>query len=162
MIPAYHCRVGAREIVVEIPGEDAVRIDGREIPCDASGTSLILGGRPWSVPVAREGERSAVDLGGRLIPVTVRDAWERRAEAGATGADAALSEVLRSPMPGIVTRVAVAAGQAVAPGDLLLVLEAMKMANEIRADRAATVTEVLVKPGQTVSAGLGLVTLAGS
>jgi biotin carboxyl carrier protein len=139
--------VGAREIVVEILGEDAVRVDGRERTLDA---------RPASVEL--EGDRSVVDLGGRRIAVIARDAWELRSETGSPGA-AVLSEVLRSPMPGIVTQVAVAAGQAVQPGDLLLVLEAMKMANEIRTDRAATVTEVLVKPGQTVSDGFGLITL---
>ncbi len=148
MIPTYHCRVGAREIAVEILSPTRVRVDGRECAVDAG------------VPVAREGDRYAVTVGGRRLLVAVQDAWERRLGPGSVGAGSAgRSEVLRSPMPGIVTRVAVAAGQPVAPGDLLLVLEAMKMANEIRADRAATVTEVSVKPGQTVSAGEAMVTL---
>ena len=145
---AYHCRVGDREITVEILSPARARIDGREIAL------------PPGVQVEREGDRYAVAVGGHRLAVSVQDAWERMLGPGSGGAGVARSEILRAPMPGIVTRVAVAAGQAVAPGDLLLVLEAMKMANEIRAERAATVTEVSVKPGQTVSAGFGLVTLA--
>ncbi|MEJ2211984.1 MAG: acetyl-CoA carboxylase biotin carboxyl carrier protein subunit [Anaerolineae bacterium] len=57
---------------------------------------------------------------------------------------------VRAPIPGAIDSVAVRPGDAVAPGDPLLVVEAMKMKNVIRANRAGTVGEVLVAPGQHV------------
>jgi biotin carboxyl carrier protein len=62
-------------------------------------------------------------------------------------------------MPGVIKQVAVQAGQQVQSGQLLVVLEAMKMENEIVAPKAGTVTAVLVTPGQTVNPGAPLVNL---
>ena len=56
-------------------------------------------------------------------------------------------------MPGKIVRVAVAAGQAVRAGECLLVMEAMKMENEIRSPRDGSVTGVLVREGQAVESG---------
>jgi biotin carboxyl carrier protein len=64
---------------------------------------------------------------------------------------------VRSVMPGVVKEVRVAPGDAVEAHQPLLVLEAMKMENEIRADRAGVVREVHVKPGQAVEKGARLV-----
>lgn len=65
-----------------------------------------------------------------------------------------------APMPGTILSIAVAAGDAVEPGSVLCVLEAMKMKNPIRATHQATVLEVVVQPGQTVAYGDVLVRLA--
>ncbi len=65
-----------------------------------------------------------------------------------------------APMPGLVVRVAVAVGDVVAAGDGLVVMEAMKMENELRATSAGTVTRVLVEPGTAVEKGAVLVELA--
>jgi biotin carboxyl carrier protein len=64
-----------------------------------------------------------------------------------------------SPLPGAVLEVKVAPGQEVSPGQVLVILEAMKMENEIIAPRAGRVAEVAVAPGQSVSAGDLLVSL---
>ena len=60
---------------------------------------------------------------------------------------------MRSPMPGRITLVRVKAGDRVAAGDTLVVVEAMKMENELKASRAGTVRDVRVQPGQPVNAG---------
>jgi pyruvate carboxylase len=91
-----------------------------------------LNGQPRSVRVA---DRSKV----------ARRAPTRKAEIGDPGQ-------VGAPMPGTVVAVAVAAGQAVARGDLLLTLEAMKMEAAVRADRDAEVAEVAVRAGQHVEA----------
>jgi len=64
-----------------------------------------------------------------------------------------------SPMTGVVVEVYVKAGDAVAEGDVLIVIEAMKMNNEMRAQRAGTVREVHVQAGQRVEPGMSLLVL---
>lgn len=72
---------------------------------------------------------------------------------------AAGATTVKAPMPGKILSVAVSAGQAVKKGDLLLVLEAMKMQNEIYAPQDATVSEVRVSANQTVATGEDMVVL---
>jgi biotin carboxyl carrier protein len=73
-----------------------------------------------------------------------------RTRGGTAGAG---GQVLKAPMPGRVVLVEVALGQAVQPGDGLVILEAMKMENEFKATAAGTVREVRVQAGQTVNPG---------
>ena len=65
-----------------------------------------------------------------------------------------------SPMPGTILKVNVSAGQAVKEGDVLVVLEAMKMENEIMAPKSGTVTQVFVSKGSTVETGSALVVIS--
>ena len=69
-------------------------------------------------------------------------------------------EVLRAPMPGTILSVTASAGQAVKRGDILLVLEAMKMENEIVAHIDGTISGIYVQKGSTVNAGDTLVSFA--
>ena len=66
-------------------------------------------------------------------------------------------ERVDAPMPGNILKVHVAAGQTVQEGDVLVILEAMKMENEILAPKGGTVTQVLVEKGATVETGAPLV-----
>lgn len=68
--------------------------------------------------------------------------------------------IVKAPMPGSVLEVKVKEGDTVKDGDVLLVLEAMKMENELTASQAGTVTEILVKKGDTVNSGDPLIVLA--
>ena len=68
-------------------------------------------------------------------------------------------EAVNAPMPGNILKVNVAAGQAVKSGTVLVVLEAMKMENEIMAPKDGTVTQVLVQKGSTVDTGAPLVVI---
>ena len=68
-------------------------------------------------------------------------------------------EAVNAPMPGNILKVNVAAGQAVKAGTVLVVLEAMKMENEIMAPKDGTVTQVLVSKGSTVDTGAPLVVI---
>ena len=83
-------------------------------------------------------------------------------EAAPTAAPAAPvavgdGECVDSPMPGNILKVHVVAGQAVKEGEVLVILEAMKMENEIMAPKSGTVTQVLVEKGATVETGAPLV-----
>jgi len=64
-----------------------------------------------------------------------------------------------TPMPGVVVRVAVAEGDAVEKGQVLCVVEAMKMENEYRADIAGTVDKVHIAAGQALDAGASMITI---
>jgi biotin carboxyl carrier protein len=75
--------------------------------------------------------------------------------AAAAGAGAAL----KAPLPGTITDIKVSVGQQVSVGDVVLVLEAMKMQNNIEAEYAGTVTSITVKPGETVMEGSVLMTI---
>ena len=79
------------------------------------------------------------------------------APASAPAAPAGSGEAVTAPMPGNILKVNVTAGQAVKEGDVLCVLEAMKMENEILAPKAGTVTSVAVSKGSTVDTGAALV-----
>ena len=81
------------------------------------------------------------------------------APAAAPAAPAAGAEVVASPMPGTIVSVAVSAGASVKKGDVLVVLEAMKMENEIMAPHDATVAGVHVNKGDSVESGTPLVSL---
>ena len=81
------------------------------------------------------------------------------AAAPAAPAVTAAGETVSAPMPGTILKVAVTAGQAVKEGDLLVVLEAMKMENEIFAPKAGTVAQVLVNKGSSVDTGAALVVI---
>ena len=82
------------------------------------------------------------------------------APAAAPAAPAGAGEPVKAPMPGNILDVRVSAGQNVKAGDILLILEAMKMENEIVAPKDGTLTSVCVSKGQVVETGAVLCTLA--
>ena len=108
-----------------------------------------------------------VEVAGRRFDVRVLEPeppWaelaRRRAERAHSGA-AASDESVVSPMQGTVLKVDVAEGDAVEAGQVLAVIEAMKMENEIVAHRAGTVVELSVAPGQAISAGQAICVITG-
>jgi pyruvate carboxylase subunit B len=108
--------------------------------------------------LVRQPDGWLVQRGGEVWVAEVRDERSQLVSllkvAAPRGEGAGL---VRAPMPGLVLRVEVEVGQAVAPGSGLVVLEAMKMENEIRAPGPGRVKAVLVKAGETVEKGSPLV-----
>ncbi|HEX5499719.1 MAG TPA: biotin/lipoyl-containing protein, partial [Thermomicrobiales bacterium] len=110
-----------------------------------------VNGRRFSVRLHDEG---AAARPGRPAPAARRVRSERKApNVAANGAD------LRSPIQGTVVRVLVDEGQALAAGDVVCVVEAMKMENDIVAHRAGTISALAVAPGASVSAGDRIATI---
>jgi biotin carboxyl carrier protein len=126
----------------------------------ANGLSAMLcaDGRTLAVAHRRDGpNRWRISLGDREFQVHLRDPLER--EVAGHGFAAAGPQELRAPIPGKVVSIAVAAGDTVAAGAPLVVLEAMKMQNQICAEGPGTVDSVAVTPGMTVEGGQVLVVL---
>lgn len=82
------------------------------------------------------------------------------APAAVPAAALASGEVVKAPMPGNILKINVAPGQKVEEGDVLIVLEAMKMENEIVATKSGTVAQVAVSKGAVVETGAPLVVIA--
>jgi len=97
-------------------------------------------------------------IGGAIVSVT-RRAGHSRSRHGASGASTEGPQRLVAPMPGKVVRVLVKPGDQVVARQGLVVVEAMKMENELRAGRSGVVREVLVLEGASVEAGAPLVVI---
>lgn len=93
-------------------------------------------------------------------PVAVAAAPVAAAPAAAAPAAVAGGEPVKSPMPGNILKINVAQGQAVKEGDVLIVLEAMKMENDVVAPRDGTVAQIVVSKGAVVETGTTLVVMA--
>ena len=127
---------------------------------------VTLNGRTYEVEV-EAGKAMLLDEYEAIVPsapaAPVAAAPVATAPAAAPAAAPAVTaagEAVTAPMPGTILKVNVTQGQAVKEGDILCVLEAMKMENEIMAPRAGTVAQVIAAKGASVDTGATLVVLA--
>ncbi len=131
---------------------------GREVACDlaqageAKRFSLLMDGRSWGF-VARGGAGGRWEflLEGRTVAAEALDERAARIRDMSPRTEAGTRlEAVRAPMPGLVVQVSVRAGDQVAAGDRVAVVEAMKMENELRATADGRVARVLVEVGAAV------------
>jgi len=135
---------------VKVDGE-AYEIDYVRLAGDL--WSLVIGGRQYVVSVSPAGGgRYRVTGGAEIDEVELMDPLTFLAKK-AHGGDAQGAAVVTAYMPGRVVKILVEEGQEVTVGDGLVVLEAMKMENEIRAERGGVVKNIAVKEGQAVDGG---------
>ena len=119
--------------------------------------SILRNGHSYQARVAKHRDGYQVEVDGRHAVVTLRDP---RALTGRNAAGAGSGRLsIKAPMPGKIVRVLVNVGDTVEAGQGLIVVEAMKMQNEMKAARAGTIVEVKVQQGATVTAGDVLLTL---
>lgn len=165
----YVVALAGREIEVEVDG-DRVTVAGRRLEAhltEVPGTPLrhlLLDGTSLTLAVERGQEPGAWGLlleGSRHEAEVVDERTRHIRSLTGRGAARGAATQLKAPMPGLVVRVLVAPGQAVTPGQGLIVLEAMKMENELRATSAGVVGAVRATPGVAVEKGQVLVEFAG-
>ena len=154
-------------MVVELDG-DIARVDGTEVPVglsDLPGTPVSLvsiGTEVRRVGVSRGPSRGryTLSIDGRRYDVEALDERTHaiRQLSAATAAPAGPAPLV-APMPGLIVRVNVAVGDAVKAGQGIVVMEAMKMENELRTASAGVVKAVRVAPGTAVERGATLVEL---
>ncbi len=157
-----------RRVSVDGPlpdGRFRVSLDGAERLVDARalrpGTwSLVIDGRSFVVDLDPRRAGIAASVGASEALLTVEDAMHRRlATASAGGRTLAKGEAIRAPIAGKVVKVLVEVGAEIAPGTPVIVLEAMKMENELVAERGGTVSVIAKSAGQAVDTGDLLVEL---
>jgi biotin carboxyl carrier protein len=153
----YITTVEDKQFVIEIIDEKHISVDGKVYEVDFESVSgqpvysLIVDGRSYEGYVAPGDNDWQVLLRGRLFPVTVEDEREKRLRSAAGGGVAETGEFhLKAPMPGLVVAIAVAEGDRVKKGQVLLILESMKMQNELKSPRDGIVERVRVRVGETV------------
>ena len=131
----YKVTLNNRVYEVEVEAGQAMLLDEYEVAAPAA-PAPVVAAAPVAAPVAAP------------------------AAAPAAPAAVAAGETVTAPMPGTILKVNVAQGQAVKEGELLVVLEAMKMENEIFAPKAGSVAQVVVSKGSSVNTGDVLVVIA--
>ena len=136
-----------------------VEIDGRhydlEVRESAGGVLLIKNGNAvyrCRVEAKRETGKYEVGVRGRSYPISIIDPKRLRSAQNAAGHGHGTAEIV-SPMPGKVVRVLVEQGNAVEAGAGIIVVEAMKMQNEMKAPKAGVVVSINAEAGATVNAG---------
>ena len=157
-----------RTVIVDGPGPDGrfrISIDGVEHGVDAAqlrpgSWSLIIAGRSYQVDLDRRRGGIAASVaagdgadGADNVMLQVEDALHRRLASAAGTRAQARGESIRAPIAGKVVKVMVAVGDTVAPGSAVIVLEAMKMENELAAERGGTVSAIHKAAGQAVDTG---------
>ncbi|HEX8163371.1 MAG TPA: biotin/lipoyl-containing protein [Pyrinomonadaceae bacterium] len=144
-------REGAR-VFAEVGGR-AYELEAR--PTEAGSHLFVLDGRVYECRVEEGGARGGaakVLVGGRAYEVALFDPRRLRA-GGAGGAQNQGRAVVAATIPGKLVRVLVEEGARVEAGDGLVVVEAMKMQNELKSPKAGTVVELRARAGETVNAG---------
>ncbi|HJQ14218.1 MAG TPA: biotin/lipoyl-containing protein [Anaerolineales bacterium] len=153
----YIATVEDKQFLVEIIDDKHISVDGKMYEVDFESVSgqpvysLIVDGKSHEGYVAQGDDNWQVLLRGRLYPILVEDEREKRLRSAAGGGVAETGEFhLRAPMPGLVVTIPVEEGQQVKKGQVLLILESMKMQNELKSPRDGTIGRVRVKAGETV------------
>ncbi len=155
----YEVSIDDRSYRLELERADGgwlCRLDGREIEVDAvlarpDVLSLRIGNKAHEVKCERVGGETHLWVGSARFAAIVRDPRSLRGRARAANDDG--PRQLTAPMPGKIVRVLVAQGAVVDSGAGVLVIEAMKMQNEIKSPKKGTVQKILVGTGAAVNAG---------
>ena len=153
----YITTIDNKEFEIEIVDERHIRIGERLLEVNFESVSgqpvfsLILDGKSYESFVYQGEEDWEVLIRGRQYQVKIEDEREKRLKAAAGGGVIEGGEFhLKAPMPGLVVSILIEEGQEVKKGQVMLILESMKMQNELKAPRDGVMGRVRVKAGESV------------
>ena len=162
----YITSIGDQEYNIEVLDKRHISVNGKVMEVDFESISgqpvysLLIDGKSFEAFVSPDEDEWQVLLLGRQYPAKVEDARERRLKAAAGGGTQGSGDFqLKAPMPGLIVTIPVQEHQDVEKGQVLLILESMKMQNELRSPRAGKVQRIRVKPGETVEQRQVLLTI---
>lgn len=152
----YITTIGDKEFEIEILDNNQVMVDGQTYDIDFDSVSgqpvftLLLNGKSHEALIFHDEDEWQVLLRGRLYTALVEDEREKRLRAAAGSVAESGDFVLKAPMPGLVIKVAVKKGDEIKKGDVMVILESMKMQNELKAPRDGKVMRVMIKDGDSI------------
>lgn len=156
----YITTVDGQEYLVEVMDDGRISVNGTiyqvsfESVSDEPLYSILIDGFSYEAFVQPDEELWQVLLRGSQYAVKVEDEREKRLRAAAGSSQAVSDEyILKAPMPGLVVSVPVGEGDLVGKGDVLVILESMKMQNELRAPIQGQVLRVRAQIGNSVERG---------
>jgi biotin carboxyl carrier protein len=165
----YFATIGGRERTVDLESLGGSRfrvsVDGgplREVDAErveGMVVNLLVEGGSYDVDLEEDGDALNVLVQDELFRFEMLDERRRRLQIAKGPARGAGPQVITSPMPGKIVKILAPAGTAVIEGQGVIVVEAMKMENELRAGKSGTVKEVFVTEGQTVEGKARLVSV---
>ena len=163
----YITAIGEQEFIIDINDAEHITIDGQQLDIDFQGIpgtqlySLIVNGESYEVAIDPTDDLYHVMLKSALYEVKVEDERTRRLTGLIGRPREAVGEILiKAPMPGIIISVQVAEGQAIAKGDIVVVLESMKMQNEFKSPKDGQVSSVRVGIGDKVDQNEIMITIS--
>jgi biotin carboxyl carrier protein len=163
----YFTTINETEYEIEIDHDNQIRVNGeaheidfQQLP-EGGMVSLLLQQRSFEAAVeARESHNWEVLIQGELYPVQVQDERSYRlAKARGEGTAVTGEATIKAPMPGLIIAVPVTPGQTIHKGEKVIILESMKMENELRAPRDGMVLRVNAQPGDSVEKDAVLVVI---
>ncbi len=161
----YTAIINDKSYQIEIGPNNTVLVNGKSHSIDFRNIdgetlySLLIDNGSWETLVERNGDEYRVLIDGELHVVNVQDERTRRLAKAEAKSPLAGEVQVKAPMPGLVRGVNVAVGDAVVARQGVVILEAMKMENELRVPRVGVVKEIRVKPGDKVEQGQVLVVI---
>jgi biotin carboxyl carrier protein len=159
----YEVTIGEKAHRVELARKEAgweCKLDGRSVPLDVTETqegvlSILLNGQSYQVKQDLAGGESYIVVGHKRFPATVRDPRSLRSRLTSDSVRQGVKK-LSAPMPGKVVRIMAPVGTEVETGQSILVIEAMKMQNELKSPKKGVVKRLNVIEGAAVEAGQAL------
>lgn len=162
----YAVTVKGQTFAIEITSQEGVRVGDRTHKVDLQSIdaallySLLIDNRSYEVLIEEQGAEYRVLLLGELYTVQVEDDFRHQIpRQRQVRARPSRRVAVKAPMPGVAVAVPVSEGQEVSTGDVLVILESMKMENEVRAPCDGRVTRLRVGPSDTVEKGQTLLVL---
>lgn len=162
----YITTVDNKEFAIELKPNNQILVNGEtynldfEQMTDSGVYSILLNNHSIQAMVEERDKLYEVQILGELYQVQVQDERAYRlAQARGTLSDTHGEAVIKSPMPGIILKVLVEEGQPIAKGEKAIILESMKMENELRAPRDGIIHHISVHQGSSVEKGQVLVTI---
>ncbi len=137
-------------------GEEEITVESQRVESDV--WSLIIDNKSYEATVQQVKGKLRITLNGATWDIDVVDPRRRRSKGGAGGAVEG-KQVVTSPMPGRVVKIEVAVGDKVEAGQGVVIVEAMKMENELEAEGAGIVKEIKCEAGQAVEDGQVLIVI---
>ena len=163
----YIASMDDKSFEIEIKPNDQLLVNGEPVQADFQSVAdqpvytLLLNGESFEALVYPSERGIQVLLSGRLFDFTVEDERQQRLRQSSGGAAVQTGEYqLKAPMPGMVVSVPVEEGQEIQTGDDLVILESMKMQNELKAPRDGIISRIRVKAGDNVDQNQVLMTLS--